>query len=78
MPGTTCFLGYDVKHEIVNDGDEELVMMWVISPPGLQNFFATIGRPRTPGEPAPAPFARPDDVVAIERAMGMGDTQARS
>jgi hypothetical protein len=29
-----------------------------------------------PGEPAPAPFARPDDVVAIERALGMNDTRA--
>jgi len=74
-PGTACFLGYDVKHEIINEGDDELVMMWVITPPGLENFFASIGRPRRPGEPAPAPFARPTDVVAIERAMGMNDTR---
>jgi len=59
--------GYDVKHEIVNDGPEELVMLWVITPPGLENFFEAIGRPRQPGEPAPAPFARPADVVAGER-----------
>jgi quercetin dioxygenase-like cupin family protein len=75
-PGTACFLGYDVKHEIVNEADEDLVMLWVITPPGLEDFFASIGRPRTPGEPAPAPFARPTDVVAIERAMGMNDTRA--
>src|SRR5262245_59943368 len=35
VPGTACFLGYDVKHEIINEKDEELVMLWVISPPGL-------------------------------------------
>ena len=74
-PGTACMLGYDVKHEIVNDGDDDLVMLWVITPPGLENFFEAIGRPRTPGEPAPAPFARPTDVVAIERALGMNDTR---
>ncbi len=73
-PGTTCFLGYDVRHEIVNDTDEELVMMWVIAPGGLESFFETIGRPRTAGEPAPEPFARPDDVVALERSLGMNDT----
>ena len=73
-PGTACFLGYDVRHEIVNDGDEELVMMWVISPAGLEDFFPTIGRPRKAGDPAPPPFERPADVVAIERAMGMNDT----
>jgi quercetin dioxygenase-like cupin family protein len=74
VPGTACFLGYDVRHEIVNEGDEDLVMLWVISPPGLEDFFRTIGRPRRPGDPAPPPFARPDDVIGIERAMGMNDT----
>src|SRR5438552_9180878 len=54
VPGTACLLGYDVKHEIVNDGADDLVMLWVISPPGLEDFFKAIGRPRTPGEPAPA------------------------
>ena len=78
VPGTACLLGYDVKHEIVNDGTDELVMLWVIAPPGLEDFFKAIGRPRTPGELAPPPFARPDDVVAIERALGMNDTRASS
>ena len=75
-PGTACFLGYDVKHEILNDSTEDLVMMWVITPPGLEDFFKAIGRPRQAGDPAPAPFARPTDVVAVERAMGMNDTRA--
>jgi quercetin dioxygenase-like cupin family protein len=74
VPGTACFLGYDVKHEIVNDGTDTLVMLWVVAPPGLEHFFAAIGRPRRPGEPAPAPFERPPDVVAIERQMGLNDT----
>jgi quercetin dioxygenase-like cupin family protein len=74
VPGTACFLGHDVKHEIVNEGPDELVMLWVITPPGLETFFEAIGRPRRAGESAPAPFARPADVVAIERALGMNDT----
>jgi quercetin dioxygenase-like cupin family protein len=74
VPGSACFLGYDVKHEIVNDGAEELVMMWVISPAGLEDFFQTIGRPRKVGEATPKPFERPADVVAVERSMGMNDT----
>jgi quercetin dioxygenase-like cupin family protein len=76
VPGTACFLGYDVKHEIINENEDELVMMWVISPPGLEDFFRSIGRPRAPGELPPAPFQRPGDVVAIERQMGMNDTVA--
>jgi quercetin dioxygenase-like cupin family protein len=76
VPGTACFLGYDVKHEIVNDGADDLVMMWVITPHGLEDFFKAIGRPRIEGEAAPEPFARPSDVVAIERTLGMNDTRA--
>ncbi len=76
VAGTACFLGHDVKHEIINEGGDDLVMMWVISPPGLEDFFRTIGRPRSAGEGAPAPFARPGDVVAVERQMGMNDTKA--
>ena len=68
-------LGCDVKHEIVNEGADDLVMLWVITPPGLEDFFQAIGRPRRPGEPAPEPFARPTDVVAIERGLGMNDTR---
>jgi quercetin dioxygenase-like cupin family protein len=77
VPGTTCFAGYDVKHKIINESkDEDLVMMWVITPAGLEDFFETIGRPRTRGEAAPEPFARPEAVVTIEREMGMNDTTA--
>ncbi|HEY3067247.1 MAG TPA: cupin domain-containing protein [Methylomirabilota bacterium] len=76
VPGTACFLGYDVKHEIVNESAEDLVMLWVITPPGLEHFFEAIGRKRDAGDQAPVPFARPTDVVAIERAMGMNDTRA--
>jgi len=75
VPGTACFLGYDVRHEIVNDSPDDLVMLWVISPPGLEDFFRTIGRPREAGQAAPAPFERPADVIAIERRMGMNDTK---
>ena len=71
VPGTACFLGHGVKHEIFNEGDAELVMLWVISPPGLEDFFRAIGRPRAAGEPAPPPFQRPADVVAVEHRMGI-------
>ncbi len=76
VPGTACFLGPDVKHEIVNESDADLVMLWLISPAGLEDFFGAIGRKRAPGEPAPAPFERPSDVVALERDLGMNDTTA--
>ncbi len=71
VPGTACFLGPDVVHEIFNDGDADLVQLWVIGPAGLEDFFRSIGRPRQTGEAAPEPFERPGDVVAIERTLGL-------
>jgi quercetin dioxygenase-like cupin family protein len=74
VPGTAAFLGHDVKHEIHNETHRDLVMMWIIAPAGLEDFFAAIGRPRQPNQAAPEPFARPTDVVAIEQSLGMMDT----
>ena len=54
QPGTACFLGYGVKHEIFNEGDDELVMLWVISPPGLEHFFREIGSTTPPLASCPA------------------------
>ncbi|MBT5050313.1 MAG: cupin domain-containing protein [Rhodospirillaceae bacterium] len=78
-PGAACFIGYDVKHEIHNESDEELVMLWMIAPAGLEDYFQAIGRTRQPGETAPDPFARPTDSAAIDQRVGMqagGDSSA--
>jgi len=45
-----------------------LKMLWVLMPGGLEDFFEAIGRPRRPGEPAPEPFPRPENVEEIECA----------
>ena len=73
VPGTACFLGYGVKHELINESSEELVLLWVTSPAGLEHFFPAIGR--LPGLPGPPPFERPAAVVAIERSLGLNDTR---
>jgi mannose-6-phosphate isomerase-like protein (cupin superfamily) len=69
-PGTTVYVGAGHRHKFVNTSERhELKMCWVMMPggdAGLDDFFARIGRPRTPGEPAPEPFARPTDVEQIE------------
>ena len=70
VPGTTVYAAPGVRHKIINDGPDELKMTWTYLPPGLDDFFAAIGRPRDPREPAPEPFARPDDVHAIEARTG--------
>lgn len=66
-PGTVIVLPFNVEHMFINDAaDAPLRLLWIMAPHGLEDFFAAIGRKRSPGEPAPAPFPRPEDVRAIE------------
>ena len=66
--GTTIFLGRNRMHMFINESaEEEMTFLWLLLPNGLEDFFQAIGRPRQAGEPAPAPFQRPADVLAIER-----------
>ena len=68
QPGTTVFLGRNRMHMFVNESaEEEMTFLWLLLPNGLEDFFQAIGRPRHAGEPAPAPFPRPADVLEIER-----------
>ncbi len=70
LPGTTCLLGPDATHEIINNSNDDLVMLWVISPSGLETFFQQIGRVRNIKEAQPEPFDRPRDISAIEEESG--------
>ena len=51
----------------INEGQQDMTFLWLIVPNGLEDFFSLIGRPRQHGEPAPEPFARPANVLEIER-----------
>lgn len=70
-PETTCFVGHDVRHSVVNDGDGELRMLFMQLPPGHEKLFPLIGRPRRPGEAAPEPFDRPKDANAWAAGLGV-------
>ncbi|PZU83301.1 MAG: cupin domain-containing protein [Shinella sp.] len=68
VPGTTIFVGRNRKHKFINTStDQELHWLWFIQPNGLEHFFEEIGRPMRPGEDAPEPFARPDNILEIEQ-----------
>ena len=54
VPGTACFLGPDVVHEIFNDTDEDLVQLWVIGQPDLK----ISSKPSVATEPAATPRPR--------------------
>ena len=68
-PGSTVLFCRDAVHRIDNTGLVDMKLFWVFMPPGLDDWFRAIGRPREPGAPMPEPFARPEDVGEIQRRM---------
>jgi mannose-6-phosphate isomerase-like protein (cupin superfamily) len=72
--GSSVFIGHDRKHQFINPGPEPLTFVYFLMPGGLEHFFAQIGRKRIPGEPAPEPFARPDNIAEIEARTVFGWT----
>ena len=76
VPGTTLFIGRNRWHMLINDGTADIGWIWLLVPNGLEDFFATIGRPRSAGEAAPPPFARSADVLDIERRAGFSPPPA--
>ena len=74
-PGTACFLGYDVRHEIFNEGPDDLVLLWIVSPPGLEHFFEAIGRPRRPLPRAARGLFKTDGISATSRRAGATGTR---
>ena len=72
--GSCVYIGRNRRHHFLNPNPEPMTFLWLIMPGGLDQFFAEIGRPRTPGEPAPAPFPRPENVAEIERRTVFGWT----
>lgn len=64
-PGSLVYVSRWVEHTIINTGEVPLKVLWVITPPGLEDFFAAVGRPRQGGEPAPASFGRPENAQEL-------------
>jgi quercetin dioxygenase-like cupin family protein len=74
-PGTTIYATQWMKHKIINTGACDLKFTWTMTPPGLEDFFSAIGKPRQPGEPAPAPFDPPATVDRAQAEAGFGDLE---
>jgi quercetin dioxygenase-like cupin family protein len=70
--GSCVYIGRNRKHHFLNPSPEPMTFLWLMMPGGLDDFFAQIGRPRRPGEPAPEPFARPVNVTEIEQRTVFG------
>ena len=75
--GSAVYVGRNRKHHFLNPHAEPMTFLWIMLPGGLDRFFAEIGRPCRPGEPAPAPFPRPQNIAEIEARTVFGWTDQR-
>lgn len=65
------YAGRGCTHDLANDGRDDLSFAWVVTPPGIETLFRRGGRERTPGAPAPEPFAMPTDALDAYRRAGL-------
>jgi len=72
--GAAVFIGLNRRHHFLNPYDEPLTFTVLLMPGGLDQFFAEIGRPMEPEQPAPEPFPRPDNIAEIEARTVFGWT----
>jgi quercetin dioxygenase-like cupin family protein len=72
--GSAVYIGRNRRHHFLNPNGEPMTFLWLMMPGGLDRFFAEIGRPRTPGDPAPEPFPRPENIAEIEQRTVFGWT----
>ena len=63
---TMMLIGRGLQHKVVNTGPGQMRLVWFISPPGLEDWFRAIGRPRRIGEAMPPPFQRPENIRDIQ------------
>jgi len=65
-PETMILIGRGLQHKVTNTGASQMRLLWLIAPPGLEDWFRAIGRPRWTGDSMPAPFERPANVELIQ------------
>ena len=64
-PGSLVYVGKWVNHSIVNRGERQMKVLWVITPPGLEDFLTAIGPVRRAGELRPEGLSRPPNIQEL-------------
>ncbi|MFN3348033.1 cupin domain-containing protein [Pseudorhodoplanes sp.] len=60
-------IGRGVQHKVVNTGTGQMRLLWIISPPGLEDWFRALGRLKQPGDGEAPVFERPANIAEIEK-----------
>ncbi len=59
-------IGRGVQHKVVNTGTGQMRLLWIISPPGLEDWFRALGRLKQLGDSEAPVFERPANIAEIE------------
>ena len=59
-------IGRGVQHKVVNTGKGQMRLLWIISPPGLEDWFRALGRPKQADDKEAPVFERPGNISEIE------------
>lgn len=59
-------IGRGVQHKVVNTGAGQMRLLWIISPPGLEDWFRALGRLKQPGDNQAPVFERPANIEEIQ------------
>lgn len=60
-------IGRGVQHKVVNTGPGQMRLLWIISPPGLEDWFRALGRLKQPADSEAPIFERPANIEEIEK-----------
>ncbi len=63
---TMMLIGRGLQHKVTNTGSGQMRLMWFVSPPGLEDWFRALGRPRQAGDLLPHAFERPANIKEIQ------------
>ena len=63
---TMMLIGRGLQHKITNTGSDRMRLLWFISPPGLEDWFRALGRPRLADEQTAPTFERPGNIRDIQ------------
>ena len=68
--GDSLYVSQNCRHELRAAEDSELSLIWIMSPPGLEQVLCELGQPRQPDDAPPTPFPPPAEVFDILAAAG--------
>jgi mannose-6-phosphate isomerase-like protein (cupin superfamily) len=68
--GDSLYVSQNCRHELRAAEDSHLSLIWIMSPPGLEQVLAELGRLRQPGDSPPEPFPPPAEVFNILAEAG--------